>query len=492
MTKLSRKHGSVMGFWFGSKYTVVLSQWEAIHEALKTRGQAFAGRFCPPALNTITHGCGIALQNDLDKWRKARTCLLQGMTKKVGGQTRRSLMQEPENPQGESREETRATDNKIIPVILEEVHSTGKDWFDLCQNNGGSWSGKVRASIGRESLNVYMRQMCSIRYSNKITPVYNDVRACLENIFARISAGNPADYIPILGLFGTPKILGEMTYWSDKMYGHIRAYLQAHKDSLDVKCPRDFTDAMLLKQEEFDLTDQDVEVIMWDVMAGGIDTTATTLEWLFYILSDHPDKQKKMQDELDKVVGPDRLPEWEDRDDLPYVNAVICELMRWKHFAPFGLPHMTLEDTEVGGYAIPAGAQVLVNYHASFMDPDAWKNPEIFRPERFLEEEKHLARGFMDGEMKPDKASYKFIPYGAGARMCVGWGVGRAVLWLKVATHYHCFTIRNPTGKKYNMDETFGVTVMPEEQNVEFTPRPAAKLLRSIEDNLPTNIMQNL
>jgi len=271
MTKLSKTHGPVMGFWFGAQYTVVLSQWEAIHEALKTKGQIFAGRFCPPAINTITHGRGIALQNDLEQWRKARTCLLQGMTKKIGSEK----------------------DNKTIPVILEEVHSTGKDWYDLCQKNGGSWQGSIRSMVGRESLNVYMRQMCSIRYSNKLSPVYEDVRACLEAIFARISAGNPADYIPLLKLAGKPKILGEMEYWSDKMYGHIRGYLNQHKDTLDPAKPRDFTDAMLLQQKEFDLTDQDVEVIMWDVMAGGIDTTATTLEWFFYILCNYPETQKK-------------------------------------------------------------------------------------------------------------------------------------------------------------------------------------------------------
>lgn len=471
MTKLGRKHGPVMGFWFGAKYTVVLSHWEAIHEALKLKGQAFAGRFCPPAINTITHGKGIALQNDLTKWKKARTCLLQGMTKKIGSDA----------------------DNKAIPVMIEEIHSTGKDWYDLCQKNGGSWSGSVRAMVGRESLNVYMRQMCSLRYSNKLTETYQDVRLCLEEIFKRISAGNPADYIPILGLFGRPKILDEMTYWSDKMYGHIRSYLDEHRKTLDKANPRDFCDAMLIEQQAHGLDDQDVEVIMWDVMAGGIDTTATTLEWLFYILGNNPDTMKKVHEELDKIVGQDRLPKWEDRDNLPYLNAVLCELMRWKHFAPFGLPHMTLEDTEVGGYRIPAGAQVLVNFHASFMDPTSWKKPEEWRPERFLEEEKHLARGFLDGELQKTKEQYKFIPYGTGARMCVGWGIGRAVLWMKVATHLHCFKISCPSHiKQFKMSESFGVTLLPEDQEVQFTARAPAKLLKSIEDNLPKTVLKNL
>lgn len=188
------------------------------------------------------------------------------------------------------------------------------------------------------------------------------------------------------------------------------------------------------------------------------------------------------------MIGPDRLPTWEDREKLPYINACILELMRWKHFAPFGLPHMTLEDTEVGGYKIPKGAQVLVNFHASNMDPSSWKNADQWRPERWLEEDKSLDRSFFDGEVKPTKESHKFIPYGAGHRMCVGWGIGRVVMWLKVATHVHCFNLASASGQKLNLDETFGVTVVAEEQAVKFTPRPAAKHLRSIEASFPKNL----
>jgi len=463
MTKLSKKHGPVMGFWFGSQYTVVLSHWEVVWEALKKRGTDFAGRFCPPAINTITHGRGIALQNDLTEWRRARTCLLQGMTKKLKG-------------------------DETVPVILEEVHSTCKDIYDTCRKNSGSSDFMVRAMLGRESLNVYMRQMCSIRYSNKLTPVYEDVRACLENIFQRISAGNPADYIPLLKLFGRPKILDEMEHWSNKMYGHIRGYLEEHKNTLDKDNPRDFTDAMLIQQKESGLTDTDVEVIMWDVMAGGIDTSATTQEWLLYILCNEPETQYKLHEELDRVIGQDKLPSWDDRDNLPFLNATILELMRWKHFAPFGLPHMTLQDTEVGGYNIPAGTQVLINFHASGMDPTSWKKPEDWRPERWMEEEEYLKGAFFDGELKPTKESHKFIPFGAGHRMCAGWGLGRTVLWLKIATYCHCFSFAATSGKKLNMNENFGVTITPEEQKITFTPRAPAKLLRSIEETYPKSI----
>eukprot|EP01065_Artemidia_motanka_P046321 TRINITY_DN6992_c0_g3_i3.p1 TRINITY_DN6992_c0_g3~~TRINITY_DN6992_c0_g3_i3.p1 ORF type:complete len:535 (+),score=182.19 TRINITY_DN6992_c0_g3_i3:63-1667(+) len=458
LTKMAEKHGPVMGLWFGSQYTVVLSNWQAAHDALKTHGDAFAGRFCPDSIRIITKGRGIALQNDLEKWRKARTALLRGMTMKRMGE-------------------------KTVPVVLEEIRSTGHGLRVLCEQNGGSYTTSLRGHIGRESLNVYMRQMCSVRFSDKLTQTYEDVRQCLEEIFKRISAGNPGDYMPLVKvLAGKPKVLTEMEYWSDRMYSYIRRWIAEHKSTLDPAAPRDFLDEMLINKAEYGIDDTDIEVIVWDVMAGGIDTTSTTLEWLLYILCNYPETQRKVQEELEREVGPGRLPSYEDRDRLPYLNAVILELMRWKHFAPFGLPHQTLEDTQCLGFNIPKNTQVIINFHAAGRDKSAWKNPDEWRPERWLEEEKDLQHSFLDGEVKNTAKAYKIIPFGAGKRMCVGYGLGRIVMWCKVATHLHCFDFESGTGGKLNIeDEHFGVTVVPNEQPVKITPRPAAYLLESVE-----------
>jgi cytochrome P450 len=131
-----------------------------------------------------------------------------------------------------------------------------------------------------------------------------------------------------------------------------------------------------------------LQIILWDVMAGGIDTTATSIEWLIYILIKNPRVQTKMQEELESVVGTKRLPTFADVENLPYTVAVISECFRFKHFAPFGIPHSTTKDTTLGGYRVPKAAQVMINIYALHMDPENWKDPEEFRPERFLEEEK--------------------------------------------------------------------------------------------------------
>ena len=87
----------------------------------------------------------------------------------------------------------------------------------------------------------------------------------------------------------------------------------------------------------------------------------STVQTIFVAMSLYPEVQRKAQAELHSVVGPNRLPEFEDRDALVYVNAVIKEALRWHNVLPFAVPHRTLEDDEYRGYFIPAGTVLVPN-----------------------------------------------------------------------------------------------------------------------------------
>ena len=104
------------------------------------------------------------------------------------------------------------------------------------------------------------------------------------------------------------------------------------------------------------------------------------------------------------------------------------------------------------------------------------------------QEEKHLAGFFLNPEAHNLKCNgpdtYKYLPYGTGKRMCVGSGLGRVVMFLKVTTYLQCFTFESVDGGKVDVDsEYFGVTLVPEEQNIKVTARPAAALAKSVEGN---------
>ena len=87
----------------------------------------------------------------------------------------------------------------------------------------------------------------------------------------------------------------------------------------------------------------------------------STLLGLFAGISLHPEALEKAHAELDAAVGPYRLPDFSDRDSLPYVNAIIKESMRWHSALPFGVPHATIADDEFSGYFIPAGTMLIPN-----------------------------------------------------------------------------------------------------------------------------------
>ena len=98
----------------------------------------------------------------------------------------------------------------------------------------------------------------------------------------------------------------------------------------------------------------------WVLNLHCLQTFAATRAF-FLAMTQYPEIQKKAQLELDTIIGPDRLPEFADLDSLPYVRAVMKELLRWHVVTPIGLPHRTVADDEYNGYLIPGGATVVVN-----------------------------------------------------------------------------------------------------------------------------------
>ncbi|KAF8547812.1 cytochrome P450 [Imleria badia] len=97
-----------------------------------------------------------------------------------------------------------------------------------------------------------------------------------------------------------------------------------------------------------------------------------------------PDIQRRAQSELDSVLGQDRMPNFDDRSSLPFIDCIVLEVLRWNVVTPLGFPHMVIEEDEYLGYRIPKGSTVMGNTWAILRDPEAFPNPERFDPSRFL------------------------------------------------------------------------------------------------------------
>ncbi|KAG1753727.1 cytochrome P450 [Suillus paluster] len=165
--------------------------------------------------------------------------------------------------------------------------------------------------------------------------------------------------------------------------------------------PKSFTSDLL---EGHALSAEEEHVVKWSaasMYAGGADSTVSIIYSLFLAMTLFPDVQKKAQAEIDAVVGHDRLPSFDDRDSLPYTEALVKELLRWTTVGPTGMPHRVTEDDIHNGYYIPKGSMILANIwsvHSHFgiryltefddrfmlNDPRTYVNPSQFNPERFL------------------------------------------------------------------------------------------------------------
>ncbi|KAF7334612.1 hypothetical protein MVEN_02291300 [Mycena venus] len=175
--------------------------------------------------------------------------------------------------------------------------------------------------------------------------------------------------------------------------------------------------------------------------AGGIfnagnHTTVASLGTFALAMLLYPDTQKMAQLEIDSVVGRDRLPTFEDKPTLPYITALVNEVLRWRPVAPLGLPHFIAVEDEYRGYRIPAGSIVIGNAWAILNDEALYPAPSVFNPDRFLPENQR------DG-INPDPAS----AFGYGRRTCPGQYMALDSLWITAASLLAAFDITKAVGE---------------------------------------------
>lgn len=173
---------------------------------------------------------------------------------------------------------------------------------------------------------------------------------------------------------------------------------------------------------------------------AGHETTSHALSWAWWLLANHPEVEARLHRELDEVLG-GGLPDADT--ELPYTDAVVSEAMRLYPPA-YALPRVARVDTELAGFPVPAGSQVVGWIWHSHHDPRWWGDPEVFRPERFLE------------PTHPRKA---YLPFGAGPRMCIGMGFARLELRLLLATLAGRIRLRARPGQTVGLK--MGVTLAP-------------------------------
>ena len=163
-----------------------------------------------------------------------------------------------------------------------------------------------------------------------------------------------------------------------------------------------------------------------DLFSAGSETTKLTLLWVFLLLANFPKYQEAIREEVENAMGSDDLPTLDHRPECNLSQAFLFEAMRFRSIVPVGVPHKTIVDTELAGHKIKKGVTIFVSLEACSMD-ETWEDPEVFRPERFLDE---------NGKFNPKPNQY-FVPFGGGRRVCLGEKLATANSFLILAGLLH-------------------------------------------------------
>ncbi|XP_062996468.1 cytochrome P450 2G1-like isoform X1 [Elgaria multicarinata webbii] len=437
LLKLREKYGPVFTVYFGTRPIVVLCGHDAVKEALIDKAEEFSGRKTNPTLERTFQGHGVVFSEG-ERWKQMRRFSLTvlrnfGMGKKT--------------IEERIKEEAQ--------FLLEEFQKTNQKPFDPTYY------------LSRAVANV----ICSIVFGDRFDYKDKEFQSLLEMIYNTFKETSTARaqlydmYVEVLKYFPGPET--KIYNMLDNMRVFIAKRVKENQKTLDPNSPRDFIDCFLIQMEkekdnpssEFNI--KNLELTTLNLFFGGTETVSSTLRYGFLLLMKYPDVQAKMHEEIDQVIGQNRVPNIEDRSQMPYVDAVIHEVQRVSDLLPMDVPHSVIRDTEFRGYIIPKGTEIYPLLNTVLNDPTKFDTPDAFNPGHFLDE---------DGRFKKNDA---FVPFSSGKRICLGEALARMELFLFFTTILQRFRLK-PLQAPQDIDTTpqeSGVANIPPLYQLSVIPR---------------------
>ncbi|XP_049874477.1 farnesoate epoxidase-like [Pectinophora gossypiella] len=314
-------------------------------------------------------------------------------------------------------------------------------------------------------INILWRLVAGKRYDLKDERL-KELCHLIKRAFAVVDmTGGILNFMPFLRHL-IPGLTGytEMKEVYDSLYKFLRDIIKEHQESIDVKCPRDVIDTFLIemmntKDGAFKITDEELQVVCMDLLQAGVETVGNTAVFMMLHLVRNEDAQARLWKEIDDVIGRDRPPTLNDRTKMVYTEAVLLESLRISSVAAVGIPHMALDDARLGDYVVPKGTFVLLAMY-DLHNGSHWKDPQEFRPERFLTK---------DGNLIQDEW---LMPFGMGKRRCIGEGLARSELFMFLTYILQKFHLKIPEGDPLPATEPIeGVSLSAKPFKIVFEPR---------------------
>nr|ACE95171.1 cinnamate-4-hydroxylase [Populus tomentosa]AFZ78541.1 cinnamate 4-hydroxylase [Populus tomentosa] len=419
LTDLAKKFGDIFLLRMGQRNLVVVSSPDLSKEVLHTQGVEFGSRTRNVVFDIFTgKGQDMVFTVYGEHWRKMRRIMtVPFFTNKVVQQYRYGWEEEAAQVVEDVKKNPEAATNGIV----------------------------LRRRLQLMMYNNMYRIMFDRRFESEDDPLFNKLKA-LNGERSRLAQSfdyNYGDFIPVLRPFlrGYLKICQEVKERGLQLFKDYfvdeREKLASTKNMSNegLKCA---IDHILDAQKEGEINEDNVLYIVENINVAAIETTLWSIEWGIAELVNHPEIQKKLRHELDTLLGPGHQITEPDTYKLPYLNAVVKETLRLRMAIPLLVPHMNLHDAKLGGFDIPAESKILVNAWWLANNPAHWKNPEEFRPERFLEEEAKVEASGND---------FRYLPFGVGRRSCPGIILALPILGITLGRLVQNFELLPPPGQ---------------------------------------------
>ncbi|XP_070031301.1 cytochrome P450 71AU50-like [Nicotiana tomentosiformis] len=358
--KIAKKYGPIMTIRFGLVPTIVASSPHAAEQFLKNHDLIFASRPYHAACHYIFYNQrNLIMAKYSPYWRNMRKlCTLQLLSRvKIN-----------------SFQPMRKQELEILVNFLKNA-ALNQDEVDL--------SAKVAYLSANMACLMVFGKKYNIDEDNK---GFKGVIQETSHIAATPNLTELFPFLRFLDLQGLARRMKQVAKSCDEFLENV---IDEHvrKSTDEKKQTSDIVDTLMgimqSGEAEFEFDRCHVKAVLLDLLVASMDTSSAAIEWILSEIFRHPDVMKKLQKELEKVVGRNRRVEESDLENLQYLDMVIKEGFRLHPVAPLLLPHESIEDCIVDGFHIPKGSRVLVNVWAIGRDSDTWIEPEKFKPERF-------------------------------------------------------------------------------------------------------------
>ena len=437
MENLRKKYGDIYTITIPIGTFVIINTAELMHEALVTRKDDFSGRVDESQFPYYL----IVEDKDVGFTNYSSAYVF-----------RRKVFSNALHVFGEGKNLAKGRLYGASEKLVQRVSETNDKPFSL------------KEYLGKTTMMILCEWLVGKQYDYE-DPMLGSLLEFNEQFAAVIRPGSAHHFFPWLRFLPT-SFMDSLNYvisTRDEFCGKQLSYhLETYRDGVI----RDITDAFIAQYEQemekkenarSSVSKEDIKFLMMNVLFAAHDTNNAISTWFILYIMLYRSVQENIHEELDRIVGKEKQPELQDIENLPYLQATICEVIR--HAASIALiMRRAVCDTKIRDYSIPKGTTIIINLWRIHSDPAKWKEPSRFHPPRFLNSE---------GQFVGWKSEFDFFPFSIGRRACPGITLGKMNLVIILSRLLHSFRFEVPEGEpKPSLEAVTSSVRFPKPYNV--------------------------